>query len=370
MIPAGTITAPGWYEITSTSVGLTLGAGCAGVYTNDITIGYGAPVTACITSAGAVPPPTNPPADSDLDYNGTPLTGNYCGTSLSFTITPINPAFSVDKSVQGNLDAAPVTAGGTGDVSPTGGTASYDVTFANTGATNLVDPVLYDLLPRVGDTFATSARSRGSQFGVTLTGVGPVPPGGTVYYSTAANPCRPEVLPANPGCVSDWSTTPPSPLSPVTALEFAYTGTVYVNGGNGPNSISVPFTVAVASASPGDVAKNSVGATAMPGAGEPLMTPAESSVTGLKAATLGLVKSARPRRAGARGGRRDHLRLHGDQHRQRHPVRHRGHRHPGSPGGAADADRYLPGHHAGARGVRDVHRDLHRHPGRRRQRAA
>ena len=54
----------------------------------------------------------------------------------------------MNKSVQGNLDTAPIGGGGIGDVSPTGGTAAYDVTFTNTGQANLTDPVMYDICPR------------------------------------------------------------------------------------------------------------------------------------------------------------------------------------------------------------------------------
>ena len=196
-------------------------------------------------------------------------------------MTPVNPAFSVNKSVQGNLDAAPSGAAASANVSPTGGTATYDVTFTNTGQANLTDPVMYDILPAVGDTYATSLAARGSQFTVALTGVGPLPAGVTVYYSTSTNPCRPEVLPSDPGCVNDWSTTPPAPLSSVTALEFVYTGTIVVAGGSGTNSFSIPFSVSTPTTTPGQVAWNTVGTDAY--AGGSLIAPAESSRTGLQA---------------------------------------------------------------------------------------
>ncbi|GAB2711001.1 hypothetical protein GCM10010442_33680 [Kitasatospora kifunensis] len=280
IFPAGTILKPGDYNIAA-AVNVNLGAGCDGTFNNDLTAGYGTQLTACQTPGGAVP--TNPSADSDLQSNGSPVANNYCGASAPLTVAAIDPAFSVDKTVQGNLDASPVSAGGIGDVSPTGGTATYNVTFTNTGQSNLTNPVMYDLLPAVGDTDATSTTARGSQFPVTLTGVGPVPAGVTVSYSTATNPCRPEVLATNPGCVSNWTTTLPSPLSSVTALKFVYTGTVYVSGGAGINSFSIPITVSTPISTPGNVAWNTVGTTADAGTGGAALAPAESSRTGLKA---------------------------------------------------------------------------------------
>ena len=176
--PPMTLPQAGDYAVDQSPIIVSLGAGCDGTYQNDMTIGYGAPVTACIP--GGLAPPLNPPANTGLQSNGSPVAGNYCGSSAPLTIAAINPAFSVDKSVQGNLDPSPVTGGGIGNVSPTGGTATYDVTFTNTGQANLTDPVMYDILPAVGDTYSTSLGARGSQFGVSLTGAGSVPAGVTV----------------------------------------------------------------------------------------------------------------------------------------------------------------------------------------------
>lgn len=302
VIPAGTITSAGNYTFSASNLTVNLGAGCAGTYENDVTVGYGAPITACKAPGGLTPPSNG--TNNALNTTNAPTATNYCGISQNFTVAPINPGFSVDKSVQGNLDSTPVTAGGIGDVSPDGGTATYNVTFTNTGATNLVDPVMYDLLPAVGDTNATNLTARGSQFGVDLTDVGPVPAGVTVSYSQATNPCRPEVLPnaSNPGCVDDWSTTEPASLESVTALRFAYDGTVYVAGGNGINSFSVPYSVSTPSDIAGDTAWNTVGTTANPGEGQPALTPAESSRTGLHAqAGLTVVKAASPSSVTAAG---------------------------------------------------------------------
>jgi uncharacterized repeat protein (TIGR01451 family) len=288
VIPAGTIAVPGDYALSRpNNLIVSLGPGCAGTYQNDYTVGYGAPVTSCYLGfyygVSTAVPPKDPSADPDLRANGTPLSNNYCGNSAPLVVAPVNPGFRVDKTVQGNLDGRPVRSGGIGNVSPSGGTATYNVTFTNSGGANLANPVLYDILPVVGDTAASSLAARNSQFPVTLTSVGPLPAGVTVSYSTARNPCRVEVLPTNPGCVNDWSTTPPASLSSVTALRFGYAGSVVVNGAAGVNSFNVPFTVATPPSAPGSVAWNSVGTTAYAGVGGALIAAAESSTTGLQA---------------------------------------------------------------------------------------
>ncbi|HVW35176.1 MAG TPA: hypothetical protein VHL53_21770, partial [Acidimicrobiia bacterium] len=89
VIPAGTITRPGDYAIQQSGLTVTLPPGCAGVYQNDMTVGYGAPVTGCLygfyTSVSSALPPKNPTADGDLVANAAPLPGNYCGISAPLT---------------------------------------------------------------------------------------------------------------------------------------------------------------------------------------------------------------------------------------------------------------------------------------------
>jgi uncharacterized repeat protein (TIGR01451 family) len=278
VIPAGTITVAGDYFFTGGDLTVDLGPGCAGVYQNDATVGYGGPITVC--PPGKHFPPSNG-INNALNTTTAPDPTNYCGVSQNITVAPTNPAFSVNKTVQGNLDAAPIGSGGVGNVSPTGGTATYQISFANTGQSNLTNPVMYDLLPRVGDTQASSTQARGSQFAVTLTGVGTPPAGVTVSYSTATNPCRSEVLSTNPGCTNDWSTTAPATLGDTTALKFAYAGTVTVPGAPGTHGFTVPLTVSTPNTTPGQIAWNTVGTNAF--AGVDLMGAAESSKTGLQA---------------------------------------------------------------------------------------
>ncbi|HTL42672.1 MAG TPA: hypothetical protein VL294_14470 [Pseudolysinimonas sp.] len=279
-VPTGTVAVPGVYTVGAWNLALDLGAGCAGTYQNDMTLGYGAPLTRCISGATAPAAPLYPAANADLRANGSPLTDNYCGASAPLSIDAQNPGFTVDKTVQGSLDAAAAAPGVTGKVGASGGEATYTVSFVNSGESNLDDPVLYDLLPRVGDTEATTLTSRDSQFAVTLLSVGALPADVTVEYSTAVNPCRPEVLPSNPGCVADWSATAPTPLSSATALRFAYSGTLGVTGAP-VNGFTVSYDVTTPAITVGRIAWNSVGANAT--AGGDLVGAAESTYVGLEA---------------------------------------------------------------------------------------
>lgn len=284
-VPAGVITVPGLYEVLNFNVSVNLGAGCAGTYSSDITVGYQSAITKCIWTNYSSPysqdAPLQPLQNADLRTNAGPISGNYCGYSSPITVAAVNPGFSIDKSVQGSLDAAPVAAGTTGKVGASGGEATYSVTFSNSGESVLTDPVLYDILPRVGDTEASSATARDSQFAVSLASVGALPSGVTVQYSTAVNPCRAEVLDDNPGCVSDWSATAPAPLSSTTALRFLYTGSLQVPGGGGTTSFTVTYDVTTPAIPAGRVAWNSVGANANAG-GAPI-GEAESTYVGLEA---------------------------------------------------------------------------------------
>ena len=288
-IPAGLATLPGTYQlgITTGGIAVKLPAGCSGRYQADVTLGYAGPATPMCLSPNGTPAtaaPVVPPADSDLSANGVG-NNNYCGYSAALVVNPINPGFSVDKSVKGDLDAATVSGGGIGKVSPSGGTATYTVTFKNTGQSNLHDPVMYDLLPRTGD-------SRSSAFDVTLSSVPTPPTGVTIEYTTAANPCRPEVLAnaSNAGCTANaFSTTPPTPLSNTTALRITYDGTVGVTGSPFTQTLSVPFSVTTPLVANGQTAWNTVasnvhtGDSGDPAATDDLLAPSTSAKTGLTA---------------------------------------------------------------------------------------
>ena len=154
---------------------------------------------------------------------------NYCQNSASLTVSGTGAAFALTKTVQGDLDAVPRGALGVGTVSPTG-FATYGLTWTNVGSDSLNNVVIYDLLPALGDGGVSEGQApipRDSQFAPYFVGLGSLPQGVTAEYSQASNPCRDDVFlnSNNPGCVDDWSASPPFDLTTVTGLRFVATGT-------------------------------------------------------------------------------------------------------------------------------------------------
>jgi uncharacterized repeat protein (TIGR01451 family) len=208
---------------------------------------------------------------------------NYCQWSAALTVPPTGgPSFSLLKTVQGNLDSSPKFPLGVGNASEAG-TGVYTLTWRNTGGTNLENPVIYDILPYVGDTGVTANQStiaRDSQFATIFTGVvGSLPAGVSVEYSQSTNPCRPEVFAnsANPSCVNDWSTTPPADLGDVKAVEFIGAAN-YAAG----SSFSVQIGVQLPAGQVNTIAWNSAAADANDNNGNPLL-PAEPPKVGITA---------------------------------------------------------------------------------------
>ena len=163
-------------------------------------------------------------SDNHLDLAGDGFTNEqYCQNSATLQITGTGAAFTLQKSVQGALDALPKGPLGIGTTTP-GGNGTFTLTWSNVGSDTMKNVVIYDLLPRVGDVGVSAGQTtvpRGSGTETLLTGLN-VPSGVSVQYSTSVNPCRPEVFAnaSNSSCVDDWSSTPPSQLSTTTALRF------------------------------------------------------------------------------------------------------------------------------------------------------
>jgi hypothetical protein len=212
---------------------------------------------------------------------------DYCQNAATMVVSPTGAAFSLTKTVEGNLDSAPKGGLGIGDASPGGvGTGTYGLTWTNVGSDTLDDPVIYDILPYVGDTGVSQGQAdiaRDSAFAPTFTSVS-VPTGITVEYSESTNPCRNQVYADsdNPGCVNDWSTTAPSPLSDVKALEFIDSTDQYPQG----SSFYVSVTVTVPNGDVNEVAWNSA-ATNASDVSDPstVPLPAEPPKVGLVATT-------------------------------------------------------------------------------------
>lgn len=167
-------------------------------------------------------------ADSwDVDGDGD-TTEQACYSSATVTVPQVAGG-TVEKTVQGALDAAPVSTPYVGSTTPTGA-FSYQLSYANTGTVPLKDVVFYDILPALGDTYVGASmggNTRGSTWQVDLNGAVASDFSGTttVEYSTSLNPCREEVYASAPGCVSDWTTSAPADLSTVRAVRILLSGT-------------------------------------------------------------------------------------------------------------------------------------------------
>jgi uncharacterized repeat protein (TIGR01451 family)/fimbrial isopeptide formation D2 family protein len=216
------------------------------------------------------------------DLDGVPGNTFHCQAKATISVPP-GPgvaAMLLTKEVKGDQDAAFQPSPAIGTISATDGTATYRLTWTNRSNSAVHGAVLYDLLPRVGDTgivAATSGSPRGSTFRPTLASVGALPPGVSVEYSIAANPCRDEVFPdaANVGCVDDWTATAPADLTTVTALRFVSSASYAADTGL---QLSVAMNAPPVERS--DIAWNTVAASAVDGSGVALL-PVEAPKVGI-----------------------------------------------------------------------------------------
>lgn len=175
--------------------------------------------------------------DDTLCRRGTPVEGTSgvgfaCQDDATLVIDPEpgSDAVQVFKTVRGSEDDAFLRNPAIGAVSADGGPVAYRLNWTNKSSAEVGDVVLYDLLPSVGDTGTlaeNAGQQRGSTFTPALLGIAALPPGVSVEYSAATNPCRDEVYPdaTNTACVDDWAPTAPADLSTVTALRFVSTET-------------------------------------------------------------------------------------------------------------------------------------------------
>src|SRR5690606_14142759 len=99
-----------------------------------------------------------------------------------------------------------------------GGPMDYKLVLTNTSNVSVTNITLVDIFPHVGDIGVVDLKPRDSEWRPNLQG--PVLSTGssvasplTIYYSTAPNPCRPEL--ASTACVDDWSTELPDDVTSV-----------------------------------------------------------------------------------------------------------------------------------------------------------
>ncbi|MFC5500927.1 hypothetical protein ACFPJ4_01595 [Lysinimonas soli] len=250
-----------------------------GVYSNTARVFYDDPDLSTRCTAGQY---------ESLDPQGSrddPATQQInCSADATFrTATSSSGQFALTKTVQGDYDSSPQEFPNVAHVKLDGGTAQYAINWTNTGAPSLQGVTLYDIFPHVGDTGVSGAQageSRGSQFQPILASMDAAPAGVTISYSASANPCRPEVYPAQgPGCTNDWTADAASlgGLSKVLAVRVTSTA-AYATGAG----ITIGFRQSVPTVSKDQIAWNSVAAFARTTSGTALL-PAESPKVGITA---------------------------------------------------------------------------------------
>ncbi|MCA0454207.1 MAG: carboxypeptidase regulatory-like domain-containing protein [Chloroflexi bacterium] len=171
--------------------------------------------------------PTNGGTPDAQDLDGDGQTTDTIITAT--TSIPVEQLIGLDsqKRVRGQLDTAYSVFPSYGHTVPNG-SVDYRLTIINRGNIPVNNVRVIDILPFVGDTGVQDTRPRNSAWRPVLTG--PVTPqsGVTIYYSTATNPCRPQIIPSGPaGCTSpNWSLVPPANLDTVRSLRFDFAGTM------------------------------------------------------------------------------------------------------------------------------------------------
>ena len=132
------------------------------------------------------PPLTNDP--NDLDGNGVTQDDRFCQDDYVIEGRSTQVALNTRKLVKGNLDTDYQGFPAVGSVDA-GGDGEFRLEITNLSNIDLMDAVVYDVLPRVGDTGVRTTAQRDSEFATALTQVPTVtaPSGAaTIEYSTAA----------------------------------------------------------------------------------------------------------------------------------------------------------------------------------------
>ncbi|NKQ35254.1 MAG: isopeptide-forming domain-containing fimbrial protein [Chloroflexi bacterium] len=237
-----------------------------------------------------------PSGDGNLDYIDGQDVDQDGNTTEQGCQTPGNPVtvraflrMESEKFVMGARDGGVWNKDG---LTVPGGDVDYRMVITNSSNVTATNIVVYDILPFVGDTGVINTIPRLSEWrpnmqGITANGY-PV----TIYYSQSGNPCRPEVMPSGPpGCVNDWSTTPPADFTSVQAIKLEFCdagGTCLELGpdtgtGNG-GSLDFTWDMVAPNDAPADPARawNSFGFSATDISGSLSLLPAEPNKVGIR----------------------------------------------------------------------------------------
>ena len=152
---------------------------------------------------------------------------------LCFDSTRINIngliSLESEKLVKGQLDTAYTKFPDVAHSVP-GGISDYILEVRNLGNMAMDSIVIIDILPSAGDIGVIDTTGRDSRWRPNLVSTVSTPPGVTVFYSTAANPCRDSegfVSTGPVGCdIPNWSSTPPTDITTVQSLKFEFGSTL------------------------------------------------------------------------------------------------------------------------------------------------
>jgi uncharacterized repeat protein (TIGR01451 family) len=183
-----------------------------GALSNTFSLGHDAPGLGQRCSGGSQ-------TDSlDLDGDGN-TAETRCTGAGSANVASAAQLVS-NKQVKGVCDGA-FTSTSAGTL--IGGSIDYQLKVQNVGTVPMQNFVIVDILPFVGDTGVRDLNPRGSQWMPLLTAPIVPPAGTTLFYSTAGNPCRPEVGVSVPGCTPpNWTTVPPDPITSVRSFKVEF----------------------------------------------------------------------------------------------------------------------------------------------------
>ena len=237
----------------------------------------------------------------EADLSGTgEVNEDFCQATAELHVTVAGtPNLSLRKFVHGDAEGAapPKGALGIGQANRHG-YGVFSLVWSNNGTAPLKQPVIYDILPYVGDTGVDEGQAgnaRGSAFATEFKGITALPAGITVEYSTSTNPCRPEVNAAATPCAEDWSPTVPADPTTVKALRFSSNATYPPES----PALTIEFELRIPKPDVNNVAWNSAATDALTtGTAPKALLPAEPPKVGITAPVAAIAPSIGTHRLG------------------------------------------------------------------------
>ncbi|MEZ4619114.1 MAG: GEVED domain-containing protein [Caldilineaceae bacterium] len=172
-----------------------------------------------------------------FDLDGDSQNGEVACLANSTVIVPVALSMNSEKFVRGTLDCEnTVDYGATTacededynklGLTVLGGDVDYRLIMTNTSNVSVTKITLIDIFPHIGDSGVIDPQARQSVWGPNLQAPVTAPSGVplTIYYSTATNPCRTELVAGGPsGCApANWTTTFPIDPTSIHAIKIEF----------------------------------------------------------------------------------------------------------------------------------------------------